>query len=421
MKSNPEEQLISSQTWIFRRVLSKSKLRFVIFCLLFLGIFFKRHKIPTAIIYSLSPAQVYFNSSPKQVLRFLREDRFSSRANLQEPLIEVRSLKTFFLPHPNFVFDASIHILHKVLERRSYLNLFGILDKELSNNLHVHSNFKLRNFKENILDPVIYSILFSKSGNAIDLITTQSSFFKVPSSFRIINGPRKIMAWYSTNSKPIYASEDKERKDVNVDAFKDIVNEHWVWNAGEINFLQSQGIENVIAVGPVIFQDKIIGERDSSKFVITYFDVTPLEGSVDFYSESNTTSVLNSILHLIDSLEVKYPGMVKVQIKQKRKYSQFHSKKYISLVKISSRQKKLKRLSASSNLYQTISRSDLVLAIPFTSPALLGRELKVDSLFVAIGCDGWDVPTSSDEVPVIFYFEELLDHAEKALKRKFNY
>jgi hypothetical protein len=420
MLSNPEEQLISSRTWIFRRVLGKSKLRLVVLCLLFLGLFFKRHKIPTAIIYALTPAQVYFNSSPKQVLRVLREERFSSRANLHEPLVEVRSVKTFVLPHRNFVFDAPIHILNKVLERRSYLNLFGILNKEISN-LDAHSSFKLRNFKENILDPVIYSILFSKSGITIDLITTQSSFFKLPSSFRIINGPRKIMAWYSTNSKPIYASEDKERKEVNVDAFKDIVNEHWVWNPGEVNFLQSHGIENVIAVGPVIFQDRIIEERDSSKFVITYFDVTPLEGSVDFYSESNTTSVLNSILHLVDYLDVKYPGMLKVQIKQKRKYSQFHSKKYISLVKISSKRKKIKRLLASSNLYQTISSSDLVLAIPFTSPALLGRELKVDSLFVAIGCEGWDLPTSSDAVPVIFHFEELLDHVEKALKRKFNY
>jgi polysaccharide biosynthesis PFTS motif protein len=362
---------------------------------------------------------VYFNSSPEQVLRALREERFSTRANFQEPLVEVRSMKTFFLPHPNFTYDAPIHILHKVLTRRSYSKLFRLLDKEISN-LDTHSVFKLKNFKEYIFDPVLYTLFFSQLGNAIDLITTQSSFFKVPSSFRIINGPKKIMAWYSTNSKPIYASDDKERKGINVDAFKEIVNEHWVWNNGETIFLQSYGIENVIAVGPVIFQDKIIEEKDSSKFVITYFDVTPLQGSVDFYSEKNTTSVLNSIRDLIDYLEVKYPGRVIVQIKPKREYSQFHSKKYISLVKILSKQSVVKRLPASANLYQTISRSDLVLAVPFTSPALLGRELNVNSFYVSIGCDGWDVPTSSDGVSVISQFEDLLKHVAREIEIKFR-
>ncbi len=417
--SNPEERSSNSRISTFRTALSKNKLRLVVLCLLFIGLFFKRRKTPTAIVYTLTPAQVYFNSSPEQVLRVLKEERFTSRVNLQEPLIEVRSMRTFFLAHPNFAYDAPIHILHKILARRSYLNLLGKLHKEISY-LDIHSSFKLKNFKENILDQALYTLFFSQSGNAIELITTQSSFFKLPSSFRIANGPRKIMVWYSTNSKPIYAFNDKNRKKINVDAFKDIVDEHWVWNSGEIAFLQSNGIENIVAVGPVIFQEKIIEEKDSSKFVITYFDVTPLQGSVDFYSEKNTISVLNSILQLIDYLELKHAGRVTVQVKQKRKYSQSHSKKYISLVKISSKQMKIKRLPASANLYQTISKSDLVLAFPFTSPALVGKELKVDSLFVSIGCDGWDVPKSSDGVPVIYFFEELLYHVEKAIESKFK-
>jgi polysaccharide biosynthesis PFTS motif protein len=235
-----------------------------------------------------------------------------------------------------------------------------------------------------------------------------------------MDGTKKIMAWYSTNSKPIYASNDKLREKINIDAFREIVDEHWVWNTVEIEFLQSNGIENAVAIGPVIFQDRVIEEKDSSKFVITYFDVTPFQGSVNFYSEKNAISTLNSVLQLSNNLELKYPGMVKIQIKQKRKYSHMHSKKYISMLKNSSKQMKIKRLPASANLYQTISKSDLVLAFPFSSPALIGTELKVNSLFISIGCDGWDVPKFSAGVPVIFSFEELLSHAEKGIECKFK-
>jgi hypothetical protein len=62
----------------------------------------------------------------------------------------------------------------------------------------------------------------------------------------------------------------------------------------------------------------------------------------------------------------------------------------------------------------------LVLAIPFTSPALIGRGLKVNSLFISIGIQGWDVPESSGGIPVIFEFEDLLNQVEKEIKSKFR-
>jgi polysaccharide biosynthesis PFTS motif protein len=420
MLSNYKWHFLKPWSVLLKRAISTRKVKFIVLCLLFAGLFCKRSKTPTSIVYTLTPEQVYFNSSPDQVLRVFKEERFASRANFQEPLIEVRSLNTLLIPHPNFTFDATIHILLKVLARRTYLTLFRSINKEISI-LDNDSNLKLKSFKEHLLDPIIYAKLFSREANSIDLITTQSSFFKVPSAFKVMTRPKKIMAWYSTNSKPIFASGDIQRKDINVGAFNEFVNEHWVWNKQEVNFLESCGVSNVIAVGPVIFQDKIMDERDPNKFVITYFDVTPYQGSGEFYSELNTTLVLTNILRLIDFLEAKYPNLVIVRIKPKRKYSRYHSKDYISAVSTASKQMKIKCLSASSNLYQTISQSDLVLAIPFTSPALLARDLKVNSYFVSTGIDGWDVPTSSAGIPVIFQFEELLNHVEKEIERKFNF
>jgi len=418
MLSSTKRHLVNPWNVVLKRVINTHKVKFIVLCLLFVGLFCKRSKIPTSIVYTLTPEQVYFNSSPDQVLRVLKEERFASRANFQEPLIQVRSLKTLLIPHPNFTFDATIHILLKVLARRAYLSLFRSINKEISI-VDNDSNLKLKSFKELLLDPIIYATLFSRDANSIDLITTQSSFFKVPSAFKVITAPKRIMVWYSTNSKPIFALGDVQRKSINVGAFNEFVDEHWVWNKQEVIFLESREVSNVIAVGPVIFQDKLMDERDSNKFVITYFDVTPYQGSGEFYSELNTTLVLNNILRLIDFLEAKYPNLVIVRIKPKRKYSRYHSKDYISVVNTASKQMKIKCLSPSSNLYQTISQSDLVLAIPFTSPALLGRELGVNSYFVSTGIDGWDVPTSSDGIPVIFQFEELLNLVEKEIQSKF--
>jgi hypothetical protein len=77
-------------------------------------------------------------------------------------------------------------------------------------------------------------------------------------------------------------------------------------------------------------------------------------------------------------------------------------------------------LPCSANLYQTVSVSDLVLAIPYTSPAILSKELGVDSCFVSIGIIGWDVAQLTDGIPTMFEHEEMMSLIERQIKLKFN-
>ena len=98
----------------------------------------------------------------------------------------------------------------------------------------------------------------------------------------------------------------------------------------------------------------------------------------------------------------------------------YHSKVYVSLVRASLKSRKITSIPASANLYLEISKSDLVLAIPFTSPGLLARELKVKSLFISTGIYGWDISPFSDNVPVIFSFEDLLSEVEREMHKKFK-
>ena len=400
--------------------LSRMKLRVFVTGMLLVGIFCKRGDSPTSIIYSLTPDQVYFNSTPKQVLRVFREDRFNSLANFDKPLVEVRTLKTLLLRNPNFTFDAPMHLLCKVLKRSDYLKVCRLANTNISS-ITSNSNLKIREFKETKFDPILYTLAFSKQSIKIDLITTQTSLLKIQEVFKYSHEQKKIMAWYSTNSKPIYASDDVNRDGINVEAFKDFINEHWVWNQEDVEFLQFNGIDHVIPVGPIVFQDKVIDGKDPEKFVITYFDVTPLQGGTGFYSEKNTTVVLNHILKLGEMISQKYPNKTILCIKPKRQYFKYHSKDYISIIKTNAKLGKIRFLSPSSNLYKTITKSDLVVAIPFTSPALIAKELKVKQFFVSTGIAGWDIPETSSGVDVVSQFAVLLDLVETEIQNKFNF
>jgi polysaccharide biosynthesis PFTS motif protein len=228
------------------------------------------------------------------------------------------------------------------------------------------------------------------------------------------------MAWYSTNSKPIYAIDDSIREKVNFENIKANIDEHWVWDEDDIRFLQSEGIQNVIPLGAILFQEKILVSRSSSKFTLTYFDVTPFNGSNGLYSERNTIAILDNLMSLTSSLDEIYPGKFQLRIKPKRKYSKVHSKTYISKIHELSKNRCVELISPVSNLYQVVSESDFVLAIPFSSPAVLAKELGVRSAFIATGIVGWDIPVESNEISVEFQIDSLTKKIKNEMETKFS-
>lgn len=91
---------------------------------------------------------------------------------------------------------------------------------------------------------------------------------------------------------------------------------------------------------------------------------------------------------MIEIFQVKYPNEVLFRLKPKRRYSNLHAKDYISLVRELSDEGLLELVPASANLYQTVSESDFVLAFPFTSPALIAKELQRDAIYLSLGITG---------------------------------
>ena len=77
-------------------------------------------------------------------------------------------------------------------------------------------------------------------------------------------------------------------------------------------------------------------------------------------------------------------------------------------------------ISPLSNLYQVVSESDFVLAIPFSSPAVLAKELGVRSAFIATGIVSWDIPVESNEISVEFQIDSLTKKIKNEMETKFS-
>ena len=391
----------------------------VVLTLMFTGLFRKRAVQPTAIIFSLSYEQVFQKSSPKGIIRFLEEERFTSKVNVSKPIIEVRDLKTLWSNCPEVTYDAAIYILTTLLMKKHYLTIYKCIKNEMAK-LDKNIIFTVRDLKREMFDKCIYSFYLSLNSSNTTLITTQSSLTSVPIMFKLSHENRKIMVWYSTNSKPIYAMDDLIREKLDFENIKANIDEHWVWDEDDLRFLESEGIQNARSLGAMLFQEKILVGRSTSKFIVTYFDVTPFDSGNGIYSERNTIAVLDNLMFLTATLNESYPGKFLLRIKPKRKYSRVHSRKYISKIHELSKHENVELISPLANLYQVVSESDFVLAVPFSSPAVLAKELGVGSAFIATGILGWDIPMESNKIVVEFQIDSLVKKISNGMEDKFS-
>jgi hypothetical protein len=54
-----------------------------------------------------------------------------------------------------------------------------------------------------------------------------------------------------------------------------------------------------------------------------------------------------------------------------------------------------------SNLYKIIGESTLVLAVPFTSPATIAKEMGVESAFICFDLRDFELPSQYAGIPII--------------------
>ena len=364
---------------------------------------FRNRPTPNVLVYS-TPSKKLSN---EEIYNFFVEPRIKKH---------LQSKKTQILIHkkPN----PKNNNQHQNITSTRYIPLYL-----LRNHLSFRSKIKmqrvvLKNFLELIkvknCDPLllcqkelIFEIALYKSINLnkkTDVIYTQSNL-RVLSPISYLNRDnykiRNIMIWYSTNSDLIYKNHKSSFKIENNYLCLDQIDRHLVWDRAAKIKLSKMTEKDIYVCGSLLFYPytKPFRQKSNEVFNILFFDITPLEdgNKNDFLNPDQAVMSVQEILNVITKVRIDLKLEIILAIKPKRDYSKLHSQKYLFYLKQLQKQKKILVLKNSSNLYEAIQESDLVICVPWTSPALIAKELGVETLYYVSDRDyEWDLRHTRD-------------------------
>lgn len=265
---------------------------------------------------------------------------------------------------------------------------------------------------------VDYMAINERGDQGLDLlITTQSQLLAPTIYFRTELKARRIMFWYSDNSRQI-SRRPLEELDYSY-LSQTLIHEHFVWTESWSKTLAAYNPEAEIkALGPVIFRkieipEKVALFKSKPPKRILIFDVTPKKfaSSYSIYSEENMRKFLSDIVDV--TTHKIFP--VFLILKPKRKY--LNSDSAIYLDELTLHASKLSTLPWNCDIVEEILQSDLVICIPFTSPALISSYLGVPTVFYT-PTSNFDLGPSHENIPVLQGRDELETYLEKQCRRK---
>jgi|688.fasta_scaffold108096_2 polysaccharide biosynthesis PFTS motif protein len=382
----------------------------------------RTEKRPTVLIFSLTREQIFDANSMQAFINFLAEDRLNIKYSPDQVLIELRDVKTFFKKRDNLVtFDIATTLLLRNSSNLEFLSVFksAINACWKSNTTNDFSLSWISELKKELFDKPFWEQYFADLKDSTTLITTNSSFSKPPTPFLLVKGNerslRRVMFWYSANIKPIETSSmnfAQETKFMNLNSF---IDEHLAWTLDQKKFLEAKGLHNVKAVGSIIFRPKISKNNQLKDIDIAYFDVTPIESPNTYYTYTNCANVLMDIIEARNKLQLSLNRSIEIYLKPKRNYTKFHSKSYIELLAGLAKSGEIKILSTAEDLYRTISKSNYVVGIPFTSPVLIAQEMGIPCAFYAGSSHNLEIRSTENGIPVLNSIEDLTKELQKSI------
>jgi len=371
--------------------------------------------IPAVCVVSLSREQIFQAKTPETLLSCFREPRFDNPAG--DILIETKTFRFFKNRADSFKTSIPIYFFINSLEnsqRVEVLNLFDRTTKKwiINSDMKMRANLKVMYFLFELA--VWYAIKAEK----ITLITTQSTMNNLPAAFEISNSSfDRRMFWYSTNSQPILKKGFILERPIFSESLNRSVDMHYVWDLNSRDFLMSDGITNVKAVGSILFVKPELLTRHKFEFYLAYFDVTPIENADTYYTSERMCANLSKIVQITSQLSTKNRIRINLLVKPKREINSNHSREYINLLNTYEVDGLLKILKPDANLYGIASSVDCIIGIPFTSPVVVGRELKIPATFIDMHKDDYHVPEThngfqviSDDTQLISWLEACLQH-----------
>lgn len=363
----------------------------------------KNRQMPNVLVYSTPSKKL----NDEEIYNFFVEPRIKKHLQSKKPQILIQkkpNLKNHNL-NQNITSTRYIplYLLRNYLSFRSKIRMQKVVLKNLLELIKVKNcDPLLLCHKELIFEIGLYkSINLNKK---TDVIYTQSNLRVLsPISYldRVNYKKRNIMIWYSTNSDLIYKNHENTFKIENNYLCLDQIERHLVWDRAAKIKLSEITEKDIYVCGSLLFypHKKTYIQKNNKVFNILFFDITPLEGANknDFINPDQAVKTVQEIINVITKIRIDLTLEIVLAIKPKRDYSKLNSQKYLIYLKQLQKQKKILVLENSSNLYEAIQESDLVICVPWTSPALIAKELGVETLYYVSDQDyEWDLRHTRD-------------------------
>ena len=340
------------------------------------------------LIYSLTFEQAIRNGSIKSLYNFLESRKLVSKLDVRI-LIEVRKIhlrKKFKTAKTTLDIPLAIYSDHFTLAEK--INCFISMCKKFYKLV-----FEFKNYfyfapilKEHIFDETVYATLNSKYIE--NLVTTQSQLAFQPLIFKYANlSVKKIMIWYSSNSVPAHYKKSNSKKQiVNPIVYTNLqIDEHWVWTKANKFYLTQFTDAKISVKKSLMFYNPGEPSISQDNYDVLIFDVIPYRSNsmteASIYSTSEMIKFIEEVLLCVKEIRNKHQLNLSVGLKHKRKISNKHSSVYSRFVENKLLNNEIKIIKPEQNLYDIISKSQIVIGFPFTSPVIIGQELRVPSVY----------------------------------------
>jgi len=228
------------------------------------------------------------------------------------------------------------------------------------------------------------ALALNRQGSLQNAIFTTSNYFSQPLWSWAMPKRAHVshIVWYSQNIYPISYSDETEAVSIpNLGFIRADI--QWVWSEGFRSFLESICRPCVYkVVSPVLWclPSKRV-QKGAELRRIALFDVTPVSSAFElkfglirnFYCDENISWFIRDVIAAAQEVSRQRGVKIEVVLKHKRNHhSNVHSSEYISTIAKLIDDAAITLVDSVTNLHDLIANSDVIVAVPYSSPVYLG-------------------------------------------------
>lgn len=378
-----------------------------------------RRKIPKVIFHSLTLDQLLKHGETDEFIDFVMDPRFSFQAKSTEMVVEIKQYHSVRKSDLRITRNLGLYLLIQCLTWKEYFNFLVLFFKTslLLCFRHDISQFSLKQLLKIQLEYPLWKAM--ENYECLTFVTTQTSMSNLPICFYLQNTKmKKWMIWYSANNRYILRKNEEGKTHPHASDLGTRIDLHLVWNESEAAWLKSNGIQQVRVVGSIVFSPRRTLNACDKAYDLVYFDITPLPKNDIFLSEKMLIANLIGLSKILENVNVQSEKALTIYLKPKRKENRIHSKTYLELRDRLAASGKIKVLNPELELYRLISSSRMVLAVPFTSPALIAHELNIPVAYFCLDVRDYKLEVQEDVIPILKSTRELTNFIENVLLDK---